>query len=126
MFLIINTLLTKHLELTTPIEETGTFVLNLYCCAYFPDAESTLQTYISTLPQSLLEKELDWDSEGVDKDLVEIADKMIHWEEKGLHSLLELSHIDVHDIKDAYRDKPVLQRCVKFKVECLEWFKKAS
>ena len=64
----------------------------------------------------MLEKELDWDSEGVDKDLVEIADKMIHWEEKGLHSLLELSHIDVHDIKDAYRDKPVLQRCVKFKV----------
>ena len=80
---------------------------------FFP--ESKLQMYISTLPpyaRSLLDKELDWDNKGVDKDLVEIADKMIHWEEKGLHTLLELDHIDIHDIEDTYKykDKPVLKR----------------
>ena len=75
--------------------------------------------YISTLPlyaQCLLEKELDWDNEGVDKDLNEIADKMIHWEEKGLHTLLELSHIEIHDIEVTYKykDNPILKRYSAF------------
>ena len=83
--------------------------------ASFSDADSKLRTYITSLPpysQSLLDKELDWDSEGVDKDLFEIAKKMIHWEEKGLHTLLGLCREEIHDIKQKW-DEPVLQRWVK-------------
>ena len=85
-------------------------------CYFLPsDGESKLQAYISSLSpyaQSLLDKELDWDN-SIDKDLVEIANKMIDWEEKGLHTLLELDRVKKHDIKRKYRDELNLQRYVK-------------
>ena len=59
-----------------------------------------------------MDEELDWDN-SIDKDLVEIANKMIDWEEKGLHTRLELDRVKKHDIKRKYRDEPNLQRYVK-------------
>ena len=57
----------------------------------------------------LLEQLLDWDHEGVDKDLIEIAHHMLNWEEK-LCSHLGLTEVDKHDIKEIYTGKPELQR----------------
>ncbi len=71
-----------------------------------------ISSYTSSLPASArphLELQLDWDHEGVDKDLNEIAYYMLHWEEK-LSTHLGLTDIDIHDIKDTYRDRPPLQR----------------
>jgi hypothetical protein len=67
---------------------------------------------VSSLPASVhpyLEKQLDWDHEGVDRDLNEIAHYMLNWEEK-LRIHLGLTVVDVHDIKDKYPSKPELQR----------------
>ena len=60
----------------------------------------------------LLEQQLDWDHEGVDKDLIH----MLNWEEK-LCSHLGLTEVDRHDI---YPGKPELQRCgdIDHEVEC--------
>ena len=55
-----------------------------------------------------LEQELDWDHEGEDTDLIEIARYMFHWEE--ISTLLGLTDADVFDIKDRYQGKPDLQR----------------
>ena len=52
-----------------------------------------LSSYVSSLPASArphLEPQLDWGHEGVEKDLSEIADHMLHWEEK-LSTHLELT-----------------------------------
>ena len=67
----------------------------------------------------MLDKELDWDNEGVDKDLNEIADEMIDWEEKRLDTLLELSRPQIHDIKHTNLDRPILQRYVCM-VKCVQ------
>ena len=42
---------------------------------------------------------MDWGHEGVDKDLNEIADQMIEWEEK-LSAPLGLTGVDIHDITE--------------------------
>ena len=68
--------------------------------------------YMSSLPanvQPLLKKQLDWDNNGVDRDLIEIAHHMLHWEEK-LCSHLRLTAVDVHDIKAKHPNNPELQR----------------
>ena len=69
-------------------------------------------SYVWSLPASarpLLEQQLDWDNEGVDKDLTEIARNMSDWEEK-LCSHLGLTTVDVQDIKEIYSGKPELKR----------------
>ena len=69
---------------------------------------------MSSLPPGirlLLEKQLDWDSEGVGKDLHAIAHHMLDWEVK-LSSHLNLTDIDVSDIKEEFLRKPELQRSV--------------
>jgi hypothetical protein len=53
---------------------------------------------------------LDWDND-YERDLIAIADHMIHWEEKLRHHL-ELTNGNVHNIKEKYDKKPVLQRYV--------------
>ena len=58
--------------------------------------------YVSSLPadaRPYLEEQLDWDNEGVDRDLIEIADYMIYWEET-LTTHLGLTTVEIHDIKD--------------------------
>lgn len=68
--------------------------------------------YISSLPPGaklFLDKQLDWDNEGVDKDLSEIADQMLHWEEISVY--LRLTDIEIHDIKALRRESIRLQRC---------------
>ena len=67
--------------------------------------------YVSSLPDNALpylEELLDWDNEGVDKDLFGIAYHMIHWEET-LSAHLGLTEVDIDDIQHEWR-KPVLQR----------------
>ena len=57
-----------------------------------------------------LEKELDWDHEGVDKDLSEIADHMLEWEER-LSTSMALTEVEISDIVMVkYHKRPVLQR----------------
>ena len=71
-----------------------------------------LLSYLSSLPATALaylEKQLDWDHEGVDQHLNEIADIMIDWEEK-LSTFLGLTEVQIHDLKEKYSQKPVLQR----------------
>ena len=69
--------------------------------------------YVSSLPasaQSLLDKELDWDHDGVDVHLEKIAYYMKDWETK-LSSLLKLTDIDIADLKWTHRDSnPILLR----------------
>ena len=72
-------------------------------------------TYVASLPESArhyLNQALDFDNNGVDKDLNEIAHHMLHWEEE-LSSYFELTVVDIHDIKAENSDKPKLQRWVK-------------
>ncbi len=56
-----------------------------------------------------LDQFLDWDNEGVDKDLTEIASHMINWEEV-LAVHLKLTRNDISDIKEKNSQKPELQR----------------
>ena len=72
--------------------------------------------YVSSLPasaQPLLDKELDWDHDGVDVHLEKIAYYMKDWETK-LSSLLKLTDIDIADLKWTHRDSNLilLQRAV--------------
>ena len=55
-----------------------------------------------------LEKVLDWDKEGVDSDLSEIARQFVDWEENA--TLLELTSVNIADINKTYPSNPVLQR----------------
>ena len=76
--------------------------------------ETDCETYISSLSVSALlhlDLCLDWDNEGVDKDLDEIAHQMIHWEED-LASPLKLTDVDIHDIKFRNPNSSKLQRFV--------------
>ena len=59
--------------------------------------------------QPYLDKVLDWDQKGVDKDLMEIAHHMLGWEEQ-LSAPLGLTQVDIHDIKEMHTNKPKLQR----------------
>ena len=56
-----------------------------------------------------LELKLDHDHEGVDKDLYEIAEHMLGWDEQ-LSTHLKLTEVDIHDIKVKYNTQPSLQR----------------
>ena len=59
---------------------------------------------------SLLDKQLDWNHEGEDRDLISIAHHMLDWEEK-LCVHLGLTEVDVHDIKKIHSsNEPELQR----------------
>ena len=64
---------------------------------------------LPTSARPLLEQQLDWDHEGVDRDLIGIAHHMLDWEEK-LCSHLGLTVVDVHDIKEKNSGKPEFQR----------------
>ena len=48
-----------------------------------------------------LQKTLDWDNDGVGKDLNAIAHRMLNWEED-LSADLGLSCVDIHDIKELH------------------------
>ena len=77
-----------------------------------PDNE--FQRVLSSIPNSHsphLDKRLDWDNEGVDKDLIQIASHMSNWEEV-LVAHLKLTRSDVSDIKEKNPNKPELQRLV--------------
>ena len=56
-----------------------------------------------------LEWQLDLGHGGVDRDLNEIADHSLDWEEK-LSAPLGLTAIDISDIKTIHQNKPALQR----------------
>ena len=67
--------------------------------------------YVSSLPSSArpyLVRELDWDHEGMDRDLNEISYYLVDWEVK-LTTHLELTAIDIAHIKYVYQ-RPILQR----------------
>ena len=66
------------------------------CTGHFPAHASSLPA--SALPH--LEQQLDWN------DLIEIAHRMLDWEEK----LLGLTAVDIHDIKARHQNNPELQR----------------
>ena len=55
---------------------------------------------------------MDWGNEGVERDLSEIADHMLHWEER-LSTHLGLTAIEISDIKEIHLREPVLQRYVR-------------
>ena len=68
------------------------------------------QSYLSRLPVDAhlhLEQQLDWGHGGVDRDLNEIADHLLDWEEK-LSAPLGLTATDISDI-EAINSRP-LQR----------------
>lgn len=68
--------------------------------------------YLSSLSQSVfhhLDMVLDWDNNGVDKDLIEIANHIPDWEVK-LPAFLHLNQTNINDIKAKYVNKPELQR----------------
>ena len=70
-----------------------------------------LSSYTSSLPasaQTYLDRQLDWDQEGVDRHLNLIAESMIDWETK-LSTPLGLTEVQIHDLK-AENPKPVLRR----------------
>ena len=75
------------------------------CTSYFPASMSSLPAGV----QPYLDEVLDWDHEGVDKDLMEIAHHMLGWEEQ-LSSQLGLTQVDIHDINKIYFKQPELQR----------------
>ena len=54
---------------------------------------------LSPTAKSYLSKQLDWYHEGVDRHLNRIAKEMIHWEEK-LSTLLDLTEVELHDLKE--------------------------
>ena len=71
-----------------------------------------LDGYVSSLPPAVhshLEYQLDWDND-VDRDLREIARHMLDWDLK-LATHLQLTEIDISDIKEENQNKPELQRC---------------
>jgi hypothetical protein len=68
-------------------------------------------SYVSSIPACArphLELQLDWDHEGVETDLCEIADHMSKWEEK-LSAPLGLTRVEIDDIVEGIRSR-VLQR----------------
>ena len=86
--------------------------LHTYCSL----GETDYANYISSLSSSALlhmDLLLDWDSQGVDNDLNEIAHHMIHWEED-LSSSLKLTKVDIHDVTRKHPYNPELQRCAIF------------
>jgi hypothetical protein len=76
---------------------------------------SSISDYLSNLPASVrahLNQQLDWDNKGMNKDLIKIAYHMLGWEER-LVTHLELTDVDIHDIKARNQGKPEMQRYVR-------------
>ena len=74
------------------------FKIIITCISPAPD----FTAYASRLPAGALshfEQKLDWDNEGVDSDLNEIAHHLLNWEEK-LSTHLRPTAIDIRDIRD--------------------------
>ena len=69
------------------------------------------------MPTEALDQLLDWDQDGVERDLSEIADHMLGWEER-LSVHLGLTPVNISDIKEKYPNQPELQRHVNYSV-CL-------
>ena len=72
---------------------------------------NNISGYVSSLPPALrphLEYQLDYDND-VDRDLREIAHHMLGWDVK-LAKHLELTEVDISDIKEEDPKKPELQR----------------
>ena len=72
------------------------------------------QDYLSWLPKAahpFLEKELDWDHDGIDKDLIIISESMgIDWEVT-LAVPLEFTQPEIDDLKEQHKyQNPVLLR----------------
>jgi hypothetical protein len=70
---------------------------------------SCASVYVSTLPASArhyLDQPVDRKT-----DLIVIAAPMLHWEQK-LLAHLGLTEVDVHDIRESFPMKPLLQRLV--------------
>ena len=76
-----------------------------------PCTAPEFQAYVSSLPPSAypyLKLLVDEGNNGVEKDLIAIADEMLDWEEK-LTTHFELTNVDLSDIKGGI-DTPVLKR----------------
>ena len=89
----------------SPIVLHGSTLHSVQLHATGPD----YQSYRSHLPVDVrphLERQLDWGHGGVDRDLNEIADQSLDWEEK-LFVPLGLTATDISDIK---KKEPALQR----------------
>ena len=65
---------------------------------------SSFESSLSCSARYHLDKQLDWDNEGVDKDLYKIAENMSNWEER-LACHLGLSRIDICDITEEYHSR---------------------
>ena len=78
--------------------------------------EEKYQRYIARTPSEkryILEKKLDYQHDGVEKDLEKIADAFVDWE-INLATLLELKqNPDVRDILAVNQTQPILQRYLK-------------
>ena len=75
-------------------------------------AAPDIDCYLLSLPapaHHYLDLQLDSGHGGVEKDLHQIAYYMLDWEEK-LSSHLELTAVDISDIKEMQPSKPGLQR----------------
>ncbi len=74
--------------------------------------DSIYQEHVSSIPagnRRKLSKKLDFENEGLDVHLGEIADSMINWREK-LATPLGLSEAEVHDIIFSNEKQPILQQ----------------
>ena len=75
--------------------------------------DKSYSEYVNLIPlqnRFKLDKTLDYEHNRVEKDLTEIAGFFVDWESKASH--LGLTNVDISDIKETYRSKPELQRCL--------------
>lgn len=89
-------------------------MLTMQFLAIYPyDAFSfQMHAYIASLPLDVrphLDELLDWDNDGVDRDLCKISNKMLEWEGE-LAPHLGLTQFNIHDIKDKHPRHSLLQR----------------
>ena len=98
-----------HIQLILPSEVRTNDIHILYIqCIIIAD----FSAYVSSLPppaHDYLKLQLDWGHGEVEKDLHQIADKMLKWEEK-LSAHLGLTPVDISDIKERNPSKPELRR----------------
>ncbi len=74
--------------------------------------DSIYQEHVSSIPagnRRKLSKELDFEHEGLEVHLGEIADSMINWRER-LATPLGLSEAEIHDIIFSNQNQPILQQ----------------
>ena len=73
---------------------------------------SKVQSYLNVFELSSsphLDRTLDWDNFGVERDLIAIAKELTDWEVK-LTPYLQLTPADISDIKEKNPGKPEIQR----------------